>query len=104
MSDQKKIIRILGHGQFVIDNDTMQEVNIIDNVIVKLLENEQNDDLIKDEFEKQIKRLNAIVKEKGNIIGSTEIVQSDVVIPDKDITIDQARRLFKGEGIIKDIY
>ncbi|MBA3283648.1 MAG: hypothetical protein H0U27_01130, partial [Nitrosopumilus sp.] len=48
------------------------------------------------------KVLNIIVEEKGNAIESKEIVQSDVVIPGQDITLEEARKLFKGEGIIKD--
>ncbi len=103
VNDGKKIVRILGHGQFAIDNNTLNEINTIDNNIVKLLENETNDDLIKTEFENQLNFLNTIIEEKGKPIEPKEILQSDVVIPGKDISINTARKLFKGEGIIRDM-
>ena len=104
INTEKKIVRILGYGQFIVDNDTLNEINIIDNSIVKLLENEDNDNSIQPEFERQLTLLDAMVKEKGVAIESKEILQSDIVLPGKDITLEEARKLFKGEGIIKNIY
>ena len=74
----KKIVRILGYGQFAVDDETLNEINTIDNSIVKLLENEENDNSVHPEFERQLKLLD------------------DLVI--------EARKIFKGEGIIKDTY
>ena len=44
-----------------------------------------------------------MVNENRIIIDSKEIVQSDIVLPGKDITLEDARTVFKGECIIKDI-
>ena len=103
---QKKIVRILGYGQFYVDDDVLNELNSIDNGIVRLLENKENNDevLVATEFEKQLKLLESIVRQKGIAIGSDKILPSDIVMPGKDITLKEARGLFKGEGIIKDIY
>ncbi len=103
---QRKIVRILGHGQFYIDNDVLNELNSIDNGIVSLLENKESktDESIATAFEKQLQLLESIVRQKGVAIESNEIVSSDIVMPGKDITLKEARNLFKGEGIIKDIY
>jgi hypothetical protein len=101
---EKKIIRILGYGQFAVDNNTLDEINKIDNNIVKLLENEEIDDYVRPEFKRQLKLLDEMVREKGMIVDSKEIVQSDIVLPGKDITLEEARKVFKDEGIIKDIY
>ena|SRR3990170_198349 len=99
---ERKIVRILGFGQYVVDDNVMHEINTVDNKIVKLLESGENDDSVRAEFERHLKVLNIIVEEKGNAIESKEIVQSDVVIPGQDTTLEEARKLFKGEGIIKD--
>jgi PspAA-like protein len=104
INTEKKIVRILGHGQFIVDNDTLNEINEIDNTIVKLLENEENDDSIIPEFERQLALFDTMVKQKGVVIDPKEIVQSDIVLPGKDITLEEARKVFKGEGIIKNIY
>ena len=104
LSDQKKVVRILGHGQFSIDNSVLNELNEIDNEIVKLLENKENNSSIEPEFESKLNLLETIVKQKGTPIESKEIVTSDIILPGKDITLEEARKVFKGEGIIKDIY
>jgi hypothetical protein len=104
INTEKKIVRILGYGQFIVGNDTLNEINVIDNTIVKLLESEENDDFIRPEFERQLTLFDTMVKEKGVVIDSKEIVQSDIVLPGKDITLEEARKVFKGEGIIKNIY
>lgn len=101
---EKKIVRILGFGQYTVDSNTMHEINTVDDKIVKLLENGENNDSVRAEFGRQIKLLNLIVEEKGDAIASKEIVQSDVVVPGKDITLEEARELFKGDGIVKDVY
>lgn len=102
-NQEKKIVRILGYGQFVVDDKTLNQINKIDNGIVKLLENEENDNSVRPEFKRQIELLDNMVKEKGVIVDSKEIVQSDIVLPGKDITLEEARKVFKGEGIIKDM-
>ena len=81
-------------------------LNSIDNGIVKLLENKENktDNSITTEFEKQLQLLESIVRQKGVVIEYDKIVSSDIVMPGKDITLKEARNLFKGEGIIKDMY
>jgi hypothetical protein len=104
INNEKKIVRILGFGQFTVDYSTIHEINTVDNKIVKLLENGENTDSVRAEFERLIKLLNIIVEEKGDAIESKEIVQSDIIIPGKDMTFEEARKLFKGEGIIEDIY
>jgi hypothetical protein len=104
INTKKKIVRILGYGQFIVDNDTLNEINVIDNTIVKLLESEENDDSIRPEFERQLALFDTMVKEKGVVMDSKEIAQSDIVLPGKDITLEEARKVFKGEGIIKNIY
>ncbi len=100
--EKKIVVRILGYGQYIVDDNVMHEINTVDNKIVKLLESGENEDSVRAEFERHLKVLNIIVEEKGNAIESKEILQSDVVIPGQDITLEEARKLFKGEGIVKD--
>jgi hypothetical protein len=101
---QKKVVRILGLGQFSIDNEVLNELNKIDNDIVRLLENKENDDYVKLKFQSQLKLLETIVQQKGTAVDSKEIVTSDIILPGKDITLEEARNVFTGEGIIEDIY
>lgn len=104
LSNQKKIVRILGQGQFSVDNDVLTSLNKIDDSIVKLLENNKNDDSIQPEFQNHLKLLETIVQQKGVAVSSKEIITSDIVLPGKDVTVQEARKVFNGEGIIKDMH
>lgn len=102
--EQIKTIRVLGSGQFKIDLNTVKEINQIDNEIVALLENNENSDIVRKEFDEKIKKIYDKINEKGTVIESTEIIVSDIILPGSDIELKQARELFKGAGIIDDSY
>ena len=42
------------------------------------------------------------VRENGSPVPVDEIVESDLALPEPDITLDEAGKLFTGEGIIPD--
>jgi hypothetical protein len=102
--EQTKTIRVLGSGQFKIDPNTVKEINQIDNEIVALLENNENSDIVRKEFDEKIRKIYDKINEKGTVIESTEIIVSDIILPGSDIDLKQARELFKGAGIIDDSY
>lgn len=102
--EQVKTIRVLGSGQFKIDLNTVKEINQIDNEIVALLENNENNDIVRKEFDEKIRKIYDKINEKGTVIESTEIIVSDIILPGSDIELKQARELFKGAGIIDDSY
>ena len=41
-----------------------------------------------------------MVANEGKPLGDTEIVQSDIILPASDISIEEARKLVIGEGVI----
>jgi len=43
----------------------------------------------------------SIVEEQGEPLDPVEIVSSDIIIPSGDLSIDEAKRVFCGEGLIK---
>lgn len=102
--EQIKTIRVLGSGQFKIDLNTVKEINQIDNEIVALLENNENNDIVRKEYDEKIRKIYDKINEKGIVIESTEIIVSDIILPGSDIELKQARELFKGAGIIDDSY
>ncbi|CAN5824019.1 hypothetical protein BH23THE1_BH23THE1_00410 [soil metagenome] len=102
--EQIKTIRVLGSGQFKIDLNTVKEINQIDNEIVALLENNENNDIVRKEFDEKIRKIYDKINEKGTVIESTEIIVSDIILPGSDIELKQARELFNGAGIIDDSY
>ena len=94
------IVRIMGKGQYKVNEETVKKINDIDNAIVQILQNaDRSDDR---EFKTKIGDLVQIIISKGQRLDDKEIVESDIIIPDSDISIDEAKKVFEGEGIIPD--
>ena len=94
---KKKIIRVLGQGQFSVDSETLRKLNSIDNSIVRKLETEN---LTDQEFKLKMEQLEEIVTKKGKLLDPKVIVSSDIILPGSDLTIEEANKFFHGEGII----
>jgi PspAA-like protein len=95
-----RIVRIMGHGQFTIDTKALKKLNELDNAIVELVSTERSDDV---EFKKKLTELNQIVVKDGKPLNPHEIIKSDIILPSSDLSIDEAKKLFKGEGVIPEI-
>jgi hypothetical protein len=95
--EKNKIVRIMGHGQFRVNNKILKQLNEIDNSIVQLVSNDRSDDI---EFRKRLTEFTAIVETNGERLDPTEIVQSDIILPSPDLSIEEAKRLFKGDGVV----
>jgi hypothetical protein len=91
------IIRILGEGQFRLDDKHMNDLNKIDNRIVDHVN--KGDQTA---FRKDLDKLISTVKDLGEPLDPVEIVQSDLIFPPEDLSFEEAKRVFSGDGIIKD--
>lgn len=96
----KKIVRIMGHGQFTVDSRTLKKLNEIDNALVELVSKERSDDA---EFKKRLAELTDMVMKNGRPLDPREIIRSDIILPSADLSIDEAKRLFQGDGVIPEI-
>lgn len=94
---KNKIVRIMGQGQFMIDNKILKKLNQIDNSIVQLVSNDRTDNT---EFKKRLSELTDIVERNSKQLDPKEIVQSDIILPSTDLSIEEAKRLFQGEGVV----
>jgi len=90
------IIRILGDGQFRLDDNLLDRVNKIDNQIVNHVSQGN-----KAEYSKDLANLISTVKELASPLDPVEIVPSDIIIPPSDLSFEEARRVFCGDGLIK---
>ncbi|HET6780089.1 MAG TPA: hypothetical protein VFH09_02870, partial [Nitrososphaera sp.] len=70
------------------------------NTIVELVSTERSDDV---EFKKKLTELNSIVVKDGRPLDPHEIIKSDIILPSADLSIDEAKKLFRGEGVIPEI-
>ena len=100
MPSGRKIVRIMGHGQFTVDSRTLKKLNDIDNEIVELVSAARSDDT---EFKKRLTELSNMVVQNGKPLDPHEIIKSDIILPSADLSIDEAKKLFQGEGVIPEI-
>ncbi|MDM7917937.1 MAG: hypothetical protein QUS12_02060 [Methanosarcina sp.] len=91
------IIRIMGEGQYRAPEALCDELNEIDNRIVALVTEGKNE-----EFRTELAKLISRIKEKGEAIGAEEIMESDIIVPPEDLSLEEARDIFKGSGIFED--
>ena len=91
------IVRILTEGQYNLPSEYLDELNMIDNQIVDLVAKNS-----RSEFGSMIASMLNLVREKGTPVPIDEMVESDIVLPEPDITLDEAAELFTGEGIVPD--
>ncbi len=90
------IIRILGGGQFRLDDNQVNELNKIDNQIVDHVQKGKQA-----EYRQDLARLISTVKEFGKPINPVEIMPSDIIIPPEDLSFEEARNVFCNDGLIK---
>ena len=91
------IVRISGEGQYELPDGDADRLNELDNRAVNAVE--QGDET---GFKELWSQMLEIVASDGNALDEEELVESDVILPPRDITFDEAHGEFTGEGLIPD--
>ena len=91
------IVRISGEGQFKLPDEDAERLNELDNRAVSAVE--QGDET---GFKELWSQMLEIVASDGNAISADELIESDVILPPRDISFDEAKGEFSGDGLIPD--
>jgi len=91
------IVRLMGEGQYELDKKHVDEVNKIDNNIVKIVNTGNEKD-----FKSEFKKLSDYVRKNGKKISDDVIKPSGIIIPPSDLTLDEAKKIFAGDGLFPD--
>ena len=91
------IVRIAGEGQFRIPDEDGERLNELDNRAVSAAE--QGDETGFAELWSQMLEL---VVTDGTEVDGDELVESDVILPPRDVSFEEAQGEFTGEGLIPD--
>ena len=89
------IVRILGEGQFNLPGAVIDELNDLDNRMVEAVEAEDRDAL-----HSLLVEMETLVRDKGEPVPLDELVESDLILPETDLTLEEAESLFVGEGLL----
>ncbi len=88
------IVRIATEGQYRLSSAVLDEVNSLDNNLVEHIANQNEQG-----FQESISALFALIRDKGEKLASDELVESHVILPAPDITLNEAREFFTGDGL-----
>jgi hypothetical protein len=91
------IVRISGEGQFRLPDGDAERLNELDNRAVSAVEEDDED-----RFHELWSEMLDLVASDGNALDDDELVESDVILPPRDVTFDEAKGEFTGEGLIPD--
>ena len=92
------IVRLMGEGQFRIDDGLLGRLNEIDNVAAEAV-------AAGDEhtFRARLEELAQAVRDAGERLDDAHLAPSDLIVPPVDLSLDEARELFSGDGLIPDL-
>lgn len=90
------IIRILGQGQYEVSSSLFDTLNGIDNKIVDCVQ-----DGNEKEYKKNLTELVGLIIKEGQKLPDTELIGSSIIVPPADLTLEEARQIFRGDGIFK---
>ena len=91
------IVRIAGEGQYDLPEDVAARLNELDNEAVRAVES--GDEA---RFHQLFDEMLGLVSDGGAPVSDEELVVSQVIIPPRDLTFEEAKAEFTGEGLIPD--
>ena len=91
------IVRISGEGQFQLPDEDADRLNQLDNDAVSAVEAGD-----RAKFKQLWGQMLELVNVDGNALEEDELVESDVILPPRDVSFEEACAEFTGEGLIPD--
>ncbi len=92
------IVRLMGSGQYRVDEGVAQALNELDDDAQAALD--ANDEV---KLDQTLDEMWQVVRRAGEPLPDDEIVTSDIVIPPSDMTLEETRQLLTHEGFIPDV-
>ena len=89
------IVRILSEGQFNLPGASIDALNDIDNRMVEAVESEDREN-----FKLLLREMLELVRENGTPVPLDELVESDLILPEADLTLEEAEHVFIGDGLL----
>jgi hypothetical protein len=93
------IARLLGgDGQYRVDDEVVTALNALDDQAAQAVEagDEEN-------IHRLLGLMAKTVRERGERLADDDLSASDLIVPPDDLSLEEARELFTGEGLIPDL-
>ena len=91
------IVRILGEGQWDVDEALLDALNVLDAAVERAVESGDEE-----AFRTGMTGLLDGVRRQGTRLEDDSLLESDLILPPADATIDEVRGLMTDEGLVPD--
>jgi chromosome condensin MukBEF complex kleisin-like MukF subunit len=92
------IVRLMGEGQYRIDDGLRERLNELDGRAAEAMEREDEEEL-----DARLQDMWDLVQAEGDPLPADDLSPSDVLIPPADLTLEETRELFGESGLIPDL-
>jgi hypothetical protein len=92
------IVRLLGEGQYRVDDSLLVRLNEIDAQVEKAVADADERGLWSG-----LQALAETVRENGEKLADDDLSPSDAIIPPEDLSLEEAKELMQDEGFIPDV-
>jgi hypothetical protein len=92
------IARLMGEGQYRVDDGLREQLNELDDRAVQALEADDEpalDGVLDEMWE--------LVRGRGERLPDEDLSASDIVIPPSDLTLEETKKLFSENGLVPDL-
>lgn len=91
------IVRILGEGQWTLDDEHVAALNDLDSAVEQAIES--GDEAA---FSQGLDALLHAVRQQGTRLEDDSLEDSDLILPPSDATLEEVRGLLTEEGLVPD--
>lgn len=91
------IVRILGEGQYRLDNALIDELNELDARLQIYLAASDSG-----HFRGVLGQMAALIHARGELLADEELLPSDAIVPPEDASVNEVRELLSNDGLIPD--
>ena len=89
------IVRIATEGQYEVQAGTVPALNELDNETVAACDADDEE-----RFKQVYSKLLELIRTEGRPLGDDELEGSDLILPPPDVSLEEAKQEFSGEGLI----
>ena len=91
------IVRILGEGQWELDETHLEALNALDTSVEQAIEAED-----RAAFAQGLVALLDVVRQQGTRLEDDSLQESDLILPMSDASLEEVRALLTDEGLVPD--
>jgi hypothetical protein len=92
------IVRLMGDGQYRVEDDVVEALNDLDDQALQAIEAGDEENL-----RRLLGKMAETVRDRGERLPDDDLSASDLIIPPDDLSLEEAKELFSGEGLIPDL-